>query len=86
MGDRGLGLLEQRHQLADAHLAGVRAQHVDELQADGVGQRLGDGGHALGLHALEIGVDNRLTAGFAGGPLLLGRQLDIDRHLSISID
>ena len=35
--DGGLGEVEQRHQLADADLAGVLAQHVDELEANGIG-------------------------------------------------
>jgi hypothetical protein len=34
--DRGLGEVEQRHELAHADLAGVLAEHVDELQADRV--------------------------------------------------
>ena len=33
---RRLPDVEQRDQLADAHLAGVLAEHVDELQADRV--------------------------------------------------
>ena len=31
MGERGLGDVEQWHELADADLAGVVAQHVHEL-------------------------------------------------------
>ena len=40
--DGGLGEVEQRDQLAHADLAGVLAQHVDELQPDRVAERLGD--------------------------------------------
>ena len=82
----GLGDVEERHELAHADLAGVLAQHVDELQADGVAQRLGDRRHALGLVALDVGVDDGLAARLARGALLLGRQLQIDGHLFTSID
>ena len=82
----GLGDVEQRHQLAHADLAGVLAQHVDELQADRVAERLGDLGHALGLVALDVGVDDGLAARLAGGALLLGSELQIDRHLYTYID
>ena len=34
VGDGGLGELEERYALADADLAGVLAQDVDELEAD----------------------------------------------------
>src|SRR5438067_4416785 len=33
VGERRLGDVEQGHELADADLAGMAAQHVDELQA-----------------------------------------------------
>ena len=79
--DGRLGEVEQRHQLADADLPGVLAQHVDQLQPDRVGERLRDAGHALGLLALDVGVDDRLAARLAGGALLLGRELQIDSHL-----
>ena len=68
--ERGLGDVEQRHELAHADLAGVLAQHVDELQADRVAERLGDFGHAHRLLALHIGVDDRLAAPLPGGALL----------------
>ena len=38
---RGLGEVEQRHELADADLARVLAQHVDELEADRIAEGLG---------------------------------------------
>ena len=60
-----LGDVEQRDELADADLARVLAQHVDELQPDRVAERLGDLGHALGLLALDVGVDDRLAARLA---------------------
>ena len=40
----------------------------------------------LGLLALDVGIDDRLAARLAGGALLLGRELQIDGHLSIYID
>ena len=67
--------------LADADLAGVLAQHVDELEADGVAERLGDRGHPLGLGALDVGVDDRRAARLAGRALLLRGELHIDGHL-----
>ena len=54
--------------------------------ADRVAERLGDLGHALGLGALDVGVDDRLAARLAGGALRLGGKLQIDRHRSIYID
>src|SRR5258708_8686769 len=60
MGDGGLGEVEERDQLADAHLPGVLAQHVNELQPDGVAEGLGDRGHADRLVALHPGVRRRL--------------------------
>jgi hypothetical protein len=47
VGDRRLGELEQRYELADTDLAGMLSEHVDELEADGVAERLGDRGHPL---------------------------------------
>ena len=79
--ERGLGDVEQRHQLAHADLARVLAQHVDELQADRVAERLGDLGHADRLLALDVGIDDRLAARLAVRALGLGRELQIDRHL-----
>jgi hypothetical protein len=86
MGERRLRDIEQRDQLAHADLPGVLAQDVDELQPDRVAQRLGDRGHALRLLALDVGIDDRFATGLAGGALGLGRQLQIDRHLSTYID
>ena len=85
MGERRLSDVEQRHELADAHLARVSAKHVDELQADRVAERLADLGHAQRLFALHVGVDDRLAAAFAGGALLLRRKLQIDRDESTYI-
>ena len=42
MGDGRLRKVEERHQLADADLAGVLSKHVDELQPDRIAERLGD--------------------------------------------
>ena len=84
--DRRLGEVEERDELADADLAGVLAQHVDELHPDRVAERLGDGGEALGLLALDVGVDDGLAAGLARGALLLRSQLQIDGHQSTYIN
>src|SRR6266700_1933678 len=75
MGDGGLGEVEERDQFADAHLPGVLAQHVNELQPDGVAEGLGDRGQADRLLALHPGVDGRLAPRFAGGALDLRSQL-----------
>ena len=77
--------VEQRGR-ADADLAGVLSQHVDQLQADRVAERLGHGRHALGLGAVGVGVDDGLATGLAGGALGLGGELEIDRHRSTYID
>ena len=76
--DGRLGEVEQWDELADADLAGVLAEHVDELQPDRVTQRLGDRGHPLRLVALDVGVDDGLAAALPGGALLLRGQLQID--------
>lgn len=86
MGERGLGDVEQRHQLADADLPGVLAQHVDELQPDRIAECLRDLRHAQRLIALDVWVDDGLAAGPAGGALLLGGQLKIDSHQSTYIN
>ena len=78
--ERGLGHLEQRHELAHADLARVLAEHVHQLQADRISQRLGAGRHLLGPVTIDIGVDHRLAAGLPGTALLLGGQLQIDAH------
>ena len=82
VGERGLRDVEQRNQLADADLAGVLAQDVDELQADRVAERLGDLGHPHRLLALDVRVDDRLAARLAGRALGLGGELQIDAHRS----
>jgi hypothetical protein len=64
----------------------VLSQHVDELEANGVAQRLRDRRHALGLLALYVWIDDRLAAGLARGALLLGDELQIDGHQCTYID
>ena len=86
MGHGGLGEVEQRDELADAHLAGVLAQNVDQLDADGSRERLGDLCHPDRFIALDIGVHDRFAAGLAGGALDLGGQFQIDSHLYTYID
>ena len=95
VGDGRLAEVEQRHELAHADLAGVLAQHVDELKANGIGDRLRQHRHALGLLALDVRVDDGLAAALAGGALLLWRELHgsrghgrqssgyFDKHLSM---
>src|SRR6185312_17124380 len=82
---RGLGDVEQRHQLAHADLPGVAAQYIDELQADRVAKRLGDLGHPHRLLALNVGVDDRLTTPLPRRPLGLRGKLQIDGHQSTYI-
>ena len=86
MRDRGLGELEEGHQLAHADLSGVLSQHVHELHAYRIAECLRDAAHALGLIALDVGVDDRLAARFADGALLLRSELQIDSHLSTYIN
>jgi hypothetical protein len=80
--ERGLGDVEQGHELAHADLAGVPAQDVHDLQADGVAERLRDLRHAHGALAVDVGVDDRLAARLAGRPLGLGCHDQIDAHRS----
>ena len=82
----GWAIVEQRHELAHADLARVLAQHVYQLQADRIAERLGDLGHARRLGALDVGVHDRLAASLAGRALLLRGELQIDGHQSIYID
>ncbi len=86
VGERGLGDVEQRHQLTDADPAGVPAQNVHELQADRVTKGLGDLSHAQRVLALHIWVDDGLAAALARGALVLGGQLHIDKHLYTHIN
>src|SRR3954447_4595467 len=86
MGDGRLGEIEERDELADADLTCMPSQDVDELHANRVAQRLGDGGGPLRLLAGDLRVHHRLATGLAGGPLLLGGQLEIDGHLYVYID
>ena len=69
-----------RHELAHADLAGVLAQHVDELQSDRIAERLGHLGHPDRMLAIDVRVDDRLTTRLARGSLLLRGQFEIDRH------
>src|SRR4051794_12513609 len=78
--------VEERRELANADLARVLAQDVHELEADRIAERLGHGRHPLGLPALDVRVDDGLAAGLAGGALLLGGELQIDRHRCTYID
>ena len=65
------------HHLKKLRDAGI----VDsERQADRVAEGLRDLRHAQRLVALDLGVDDRLAAPLTGGTLVLGRQLQIDRH------
>ncbi len=80
MAQRGLVDVEERHELVDADLAGVLAQHVDDLHADRIGERLGDLGHPLRLLAVDVGEHGRLAARRAVGPLRLRDQLQLDGH------
>ncbi len=76
----GLGDVEQRHELANAYLAGVLSKHVHQLQPDRVAEGLGDLGHTRRLGTLDVRIDDRLAAPLTCGALLLGHQLQIDRH------
>ena len=86
VGDGRLGEVEQRHQLTDAHLPGVPAQHVDELQADRIAERLRDRRHPNRLATLDIGIHDRLATPLARGALGLRLQLQIDGHQYTYID
>ena len=70
-------------------LPGVLSQHVDQLQADRIAERLGDRRHPLCLLSLNVGVDDRLTARLAGGTLglrvLAPNRQRIYLHISIEI-
>src|SRR5918999_4221021 len=84
--DRRLRQFEERYELADADLAGVLPEHVDELEANRVAERLGDRRHPLRLVSFDVGVDDRLTARLAWGALLLRGEPQIDRHQYTFID
>jgi len=58
----------------------VLAQDVDQLQADGVTEGLGDLRHPQRLVTLDVGVDNGLATGLAGRTLSLWLELQIDVH------
>ena len=78
--DGGLREVEEGHQLTDADLPGVPAQHVDQLHANGIPERLRNRCHPLCLSPLDIRIGDRLTARLTGRPLLLRGQLEIDGH------
>ncbi len=86
MGERGLGDVEQWHELTDTDLAGVLAQHVDELQTNRVTEGLGDLGHTQCTIALDFGVCDGLTTALSSGSLLLRGKLHIDQHQSTYIN
>ena len=86
MGDGGLREVEEGDQLAHADLPGVLAQHVHELEADRVAERLGHVRHPLGLAPLDVGVDDGLAARLASRALLFGGQLQIDGDRYTMID
>jgi arsenate reductase (thioredoxin) len=86
MRHRRLREFEEGDQLAHADLAGVLLEHVDELQARRVAQGLGDVGDSDRLCAVNVGVDDRLTAWIAGGALALRGQLQVDSHPYTDID
>jgi len=81
-----LGEVEQRHQLAHAHLAGVLSEHIDELQPHGITERLGNLGHPDPLITLDVGIHDRLAATLPRGPLRLRSQFQIDSHLYTNTD
>jgi hypothetical protein len=65
--------VKQGHELADTDLPCVLSQHVYELDAHGIAERLCDLRHSLRLLALDVGVDDRLAAWLAGRALRLRR-------------
>ena len=50
----------------------ARLEHVDELEADRVAERLGHRGHPHGVLAFDVGVDDRFAARSPAGRLVLG--------------
>ena len=69
-----------------AHLAGVLSQHVDELHADRVAERLRDATHPIGGRSLDVGIDDGLAARLADRALLFRGELQIEGHLFIYIN
>ena len=86
VGERGLGDVEQGHELTDADLAGVLAQDIHEREPDWVAERLCDLCHPQRVIARHVGVDDRLAAALPCRSLLLGSELQIDGHLSTYIN
>ena len=73
-------------ELADADLAGVLAQDVDELQAHRVAHRLGDFGHPQRSCGVDVGIDDGFATWLSGGSLLLRSELQIiATYLRLSI-
>jgi hypothetical protein len=75
MRDGWLRDVEERDQLAHAHLACVLAQHVNELQPDRIAERLREPRDPDRLRALHIRVHHRLAAALALRALAPRRQL-----------
>ncbi len=86
VGERRLRDVEQWHELADANLSGVLAQHVNELQADRVAEGFCHLGHPYRVIAIDVGIDNGLTAALTSRSLLLRNKLQIDGHRSTYIN
>jgi hypothetical protein len=86
VGDRRLGEVEEGHELADADLASVLPEDVDELNPDRVSERLGDRSHPLRLRALDVRIDNGFATRLARRSFLLWGKLQIDGHLYTYID
>ena len=78
--------IEERHELADANLACVLSQHVDELQPDRVAERLGDRRHSIGVLALHIRIDDGFATALSWRALLLRRKLEVNGHKSMYIN
>ena len=64
----------------NAYLAGVFAEHVHELHADGVAERLRHLRDPRRLLTLDVGVYDRLAAALAGRPFDLRDQLELKGH------
>ena len=75
MRQRRLRDVKQRHQLSHAHLAGMLAEDIDELQPDRITKRLGDLGQPGRLLAIDVRVEHRLTTRITLGSLDLRSQL-----------
>ena len=74
------------YRIVDFALSNLANAGYHELEADRVAERLGDGGHAKRVLALDVGIDDRRAARLSDGTLGLRCKLQIDRHRSIDID